>query len=30
VTTVRGYLSGRFACNPTTETCLDVGMFRRT
>lgn len=29
VTTTKGYLSGRFACNPTIETCLDVGMFRR-
>lgn len=27
--TVRGYLSGRFSCNPRVEICLDVGMFRR-
>jgi hypothetical protein len=29
VTTVRGYLSGQFACNPSEEVCLEVGQFRR-
>jgi hypothetical protein len=29
VTSVRGYLSGRFACNPVAELCLDVGNFQR-
>lgn len=30
VITIRGYLSGKFACNPRVELCLDVGQFRRT
>ena len=29
VTSVKGYLSGRFACNPSIELCLEVGHFRR-
>ena len=29
VTSVKGYLSGRFACNPSTEQCLEVGHFLR-
>ena len=29
VTSVKGYLSGRFACNPSVEPCLDVGHFQR-
>jgi len=29
VTSVKGYLSGRFACNPSLELCLEVGHFRR-
>lgn len=29
VTSVKGYLSGRFACNPSIEQCLEVGHFRR-
>jgi regulator of RNase E activity RraB len=29
VTSVKGYLSGRFACNPSLEACLEAGHFRR-
>ena len=29
VTSVKGYLSGRLACNPSLEACLEVGHFRR-
>jgi hypothetical protein len=29
VNSLGGYLSGRFACNPSVEACLDVGQFRR-
>jgi hypothetical protein len=29
VNSIGGYLSGRFACNPSVEACLDVGQFRR-
>jgi hypothetical protein len=28
-TSVKGYLSGRVACNPSVELCLEVGHFRR-
>lgn len=27
--TLRGYLSGRFSCNPRVESCLNVAMFRK-
>lgn len=30
VSTIKGYLSGKFACNPRVELCLDVRQFRRT
>ena len=29
VTSVKGYLSGRFACNPSVEQCLEGGHFQR-
>jgi hypothetical protein len=29
VTSVKGYLDGRFACTPSVEECLEVGHFRR-
>ena len=29
VTSVKGYLSGSFACNPSVEQCLEVGHFQR-
>jgi hypothetical protein len=29
VLSVKGYLSGRFLCNPSVELCLEVGHFRK-
>ena len=29
ISRISGYLNGKFACNPSIETCLEVGHFRR-
>ncbi len=29
ITQIRGYLNGKFACNPSIESCLEVGHFKR-